>query len=164
MGLDSEIVLVIEPFFLEVCLLTLEFAVPSFPGELPEDEPEVGGFVNVGLFEERCLFLITSVFKESGLTTPCNFKNNPHALHNGLPCGSLLHNGVVFVWQLVHLVSPLLADDDAVEDVPVLGTPTASFIVSWLFIDATDKLLLLELELFICFFLTELAAADLREF
>lgn len=33
--------------------------------------------------EPRFLFLMTSVFKLNGRTTPCNFKNKPHALHNG---------------------------------------------------------------------------------
>lgn len=28
-------------------------------------------------------FLITSVFNESGRTTPCNLRNSPHALHSG---------------------------------------------------------------------------------
>ena len=31
----------------------------------------------------RLRFLITSVFKLSGLTTPCSFKNSPQALHKG---------------------------------------------------------------------------------
>jgi hypothetical protein len=49
-------------------------------------------------------FLITSVFKLRGLTTPCNFKNRPQALHNGWPDGSRLHSGVVVVEQLAHWV------------------------------------------------------------
>ncbi len=31
----------------------------------------------------RFLFLMTSVFKLKGRTTPCNFKKSPHALHKG---------------------------------------------------------------------------------
>lgn len=31
----------------------------------------------------RLRFLITSVFKLSGRTTPCNFRKRPHALHKG---------------------------------------------------------------------------------
>jgi hypothetical protein len=54
----------------------------------------------------RFLFRITSVFKLSGLTTPCNFRNNPHALQRGFPSGFLLHNGVVVVRQFVHWVIP----------------------------------------------------------
>lgn len=52
----------------------------------------------------RFLFLITSVFKLSGRTTPCNFRNKPHALQSGLPSGFLRHKGVVVVLQLVHCV------------------------------------------------------------
>lgn len=52
----------------------------------------------------RLRFLITSVFKLNGLTTPCNFRNKPQALHSGLPSGFLRHKGVVVVLQLVHCV------------------------------------------------------------
>lgn len=55
------------------------------------------------------LFLITSVFKLNGLTTPCNFRNKPHALQSGFPSGFLRHRGVVVVLQFVHCV---LAVDD----------------------------------------------------
>lgn len=33
--------------------------------------------------EPRFRFLITSVFKLNGLTTPCNFRKRPQALHSG---------------------------------------------------------------------------------
>lgn len=33
--------------------------------------------------EPRFLFLMTSVFRLNGRTTPCNFKNKPQALHSG---------------------------------------------------------------------------------
>ena len=71
---------------------------PSFPLAAPDIDflvDEVAEFVL--LLAPRCLFLMTSVFKLKGRTTPCNFKNNPHALHKGWPCGFLLHKGVVLV-------------------------------------------------------------------
>lgn len=52
------------------------------------------------------LFLMTSVFKLRGRTTPCNLRNKPHALHSGWPSGFRLHNGVVWVKQFVHVVGP----------------------------------------------------------
>lgn len=58
----------------------------------------------------RLRFLITSVFKLSGRTTPCSFKNKPHALHSGCPSGFRLQSGVVCVKQLVHVVgTPLFS-------------------------------------------------------
>jgi hypothetical protein len=54
--------------------------------------------------DPRFLFLMTSVFNDRGLTTPCNFRNRPHALHKGWPSGFRLHNGVVWVKQFVHVV------------------------------------------------------------
>lgn len=54
----------------------------------------------------RLRFLITSVFRLSGRTTPCSFKNSPQALHRGCPSGLRRHNGVVVVAQLVHFVPP----------------------------------------------------------
>lgn len=56
--------------------------------------------------EPRFRFLITSVFKLRGLTTPWSFKNKPQALHKGCPSGFRLHRGVVCVKQLVHVVGP----------------------------------------------------------
>lgn len=52
----------------------------------------------------RFRFLMTSVLRLRGRTTPCSFKNNPHALHKGCPSGSRRHRGVVPVPQLVHEV------------------------------------------------------------
>lgn len=43
----------------------------------------------------RLRFFITSVFKLSGRTTPCNFKNKPHALQSGCPSGFRRQRGVV---------------------------------------------------------------------
>lgn len=57
----------------------------------------------------RLRFLITSVFRDNGLTTPCNLRNSPQALHKGCPSGFRLHSGVVCVKQLVHVVGTPLA-------------------------------------------------------
>lgn len=76
------------PLFLAACLLPLAMIpllVPSLEGDVVVEEPEEEEDGSDVLLEERCLFFMTSVFKDSGLTTPCNFKNNPHALHRGLP-------------------------------------------------------------------------------
>lgn len=48
------------------------------------------------------LDLMVSVFNDIGLGRPCNFKNNPQALHNTWPVSSLLQSGVVCVLQLRH--------------------------------------------------------------
>ena len=55
----------------------------------------------------RLRFLITSVFRLSGLTTPCNFRNKPQALQRGWPSGLRRHNGVVCVKQFVQVVGAL---------------------------------------------------------
>jgi len=52
----------------------------------------------------RLRFLITSVLSDKGRTTPCSFKNKPHALQSGCPSGLRLHKGVVWVKQLVQVV------------------------------------------------------------
>lgn len=52
----------------------------------------------------RLRFLMTSVLRDSGRTTPCSFKNKPQALHSGWPSGLRLQRGVVWVKQLVHVV------------------------------------------------------------
>lgn len=57
--------------------------------------------------EPLFLFLITSVFKLRGRTTPCSFRNRPQALHKGCPSGLRLHRGVVWVKQFVHVVGVL---------------------------------------------------------
>ena len=58
----------------------------------------------------RLRFLITSVFKLRGRTTPCSFKNRPQALHSGLPSGLRRQSGVVVVEQFEHEVgAPLLS-------------------------------------------------------
>lgn len=45
--------------------------------------------------EPRLRFLMTSVFKLSGRTTPWSFKNKPQALQRGWPSGFRRHSGVV---------------------------------------------------------------------
>lgn len=65
--------------------------------------------VVAGLPLPRFLFLITSVFKLSGLTTPCNLRNNPQALQRGCPSGLRRHNGVVVVKQFVQVVGTPLS-------------------------------------------------------
>jgi hypothetical protein len=58
----------------------------------------------------RLRFLITSVFKLSGRTTPWSFRNKPQALQSGCPSGFRRHRGVVCVKQLVQVVgTPLFS-------------------------------------------------------
>ena len=47
----------------------------------------------------RLRLLITSVFKLIGLARPCSLRKRPQALQRTEPASSLLHNGVVDVWQ-----------------------------------------------------------------
>lgn len=75
------------------------------------EDAEGGGVVLAAavfiLAEERCLFLMMSVFSDMGLVTPCSLRNRPQALQRGRPLGSFLHSGVVEVVQLEHLMSGL---------------------------------------------------------
>jgi len=107
--------------------------VPVLPGVPPEDAGEAESLAaNIGtigctieflrdaFFNDRLgadptgivlplplfRFLMTSVFKDSGRTTPWSFKNRPHALHKGWPSGLRRHNGVVWVKQFVHVGGP----------------------------------------------------------
>lgn len=78
-------------------------------------------FFRETFFDERALligiaplplfrFLMTSVFSDSGRTTPCSFRKRPHALHSGLPSGLRRHRGVVCVKQFEQVVGwPLLS-------------------------------------------------------
>lgn len=59
--------------------------------------------------EPRLRFLMTSVFRLNGRTTPWSFKNSPHALQRGWPSGLRRHRGVVCVKQLVQVVGALLS-------------------------------------------------------
>lgn len=54
--------------------------------------------------DPRFRFLITSVFKERGRTTPWSFKKRPQALQRGWPSGFRLQSGVVWVKQFVQVV------------------------------------------------------------
>ncbi len=47
----------------------------------------------------RFRLLITSVFRLIGRARPCSFRNRPQALQSTEPASSLLHSGVVEVWQ-----------------------------------------------------------------
>lgn len=47
----------------------------------------------------RFRLLITSVLRLMGLARPWSFRNRPQALHRTEPASSLLHKGVVDVWQ-----------------------------------------------------------------
>ena len=58
----------------------------------------------------RLRFLITSVLRLSGRTTPWSLRNKPQALQSGWPSGLRRHSGVVWVKQLVQVVgTPLLS-------------------------------------------------------
>lgn len=57
---------------------TMEFLREAFFEERPGADP-----TGVALPLPLLRFLITSVFSESGRTTPWSFKNNPQALHRG---------------------------------------------------------------------------------
>jgi hypothetical protein len=69
-----------------------------------DDEPPTGAEFPL----PRLRFLMTSVLRESGRTTPCSFRNKPQALHNGCPSGLRRQSGVVWVKQLVHVVGAAL--------------------------------------------------------
>ena len=58
----------------------------------------------------RLRFLMTSVLRERGRTTPWSLRKRPQALHRGWPSGLRRHRGVVWVKQLVHVVgTPLVS-------------------------------------------------------
>jgi hypothetical protein len=56
-----------------------------------DDEPPTGAEFPLPRFR----FLITSVLRESGRTTPCSFRNSPQALQSGCPSGLRRQSGVV---------------------------------------------------------------------
>lgn len=59
--------------------------------------------------DPRLRFLITSVFRDSGRTTPWSLRKRPHALQRGFPSGLRRQRGVVCVKQLEHVMgAPLL--------------------------------------------------------
>ena len=80
----------------EVC--AIEFFREDFFDERVEPT------VETALPLPRLRFLITSVFRDNGRTTPCSLRKSPQALHNGCPSGLRRHSGVVCVKQFVHVV------------------------------------------------------------
>lgn len=54
--------------------------------------------------EPRLRFLMTSVLRERGRTTPCSLRKRPQALHRGWPSGLRRQRGVVWVKQFVQVV------------------------------------------------------------
>src|SRR5579859_5924692 len=62
-------------------VVELFFATEFFRAEVRVGT--VSAVVAVVFPPPRFRFLITSVFKDSGRTTPCSLRNNPHALHSG---------------------------------------------------------------------------------
>lgn len=62
--------------------------------------------------DPRFRFLMTSVLRLSGLTTPWSFKNRPQALQSGWPSGLRRQRGVVWVKQFVHVVGAVPSVDE----------------------------------------------------
>jgi hypothetical protein len=87
----------------EFFLVAVPDAVPEFFLERVLEPP------TDMLPEPRFRFLITSVFKLRGLTTPWSFRNRPQALHRGWPSGLRRHRGVVCVKQFVQVVGAVLS-------------------------------------------------------
>ncbi len=87
----------VEDFLLmpaeELAVFLVRVLVP--PTGRPEPEP-------------RLRFLMTSVLRERGRTTPWSLRKRPQALQRGWPSGLRRHSGVVWVKQLVHVVGVLL--------------------------------------------------------
>lgn len=88
-----------DEFFRDVAVEFAPDALPPFFDLLPTP-PTVGP-------DPRFRFLITSVFRLSGLTTPWSFRNKPQALQSGWPSGFRRHSGVVCVKQFVQVVGVL---------------------------------------------------------
>ena len=65
--------------------------------------PPTGRFVP----EPRLRFLITSVLRDRGRTTPWSLRKRPQALQRGWPSGLRRQRGVVCVKQFVHVVGAL---------------------------------------------------------
>jgi hypothetical protein len=59
--------------------------------------------------DPRFRFLITSVLRERGRTTPWSFRKRPQALQRGWPSGFRLQSGVVCVKQFVQVVGTPLS-------------------------------------------------------
>lgn len=88
-----------DEFFRDAAVEFAPDALPLFFALLPTP-PTVGP-------DPRFRFLMTSVFRLSGLTTPWSFKNKPQALQSGCPSGFRRHSGVVCVKQFVQVVGVL---------------------------------------------------------
>ena len=58
--------------------------------------------------EPRFRFLMTSVLRLRGRTTPWSLRKRPQALHSGWPSGFRRQSGVVWVKQFVHVVGALV--------------------------------------------------------
>lgn len=67
----------------------IEFLREAFFDDLVDDP------VGIVVPDPRLRFLMTSVFSESGRTTPCNFRKSPQALQSGWPSGLRRQSGVV---------------------------------------------------------------------
>jgi hypothetical protein len=87
------------------CAWTMEFLRLAFLEERVEEEPVAGTEVPA----PRLRFLITSVLRERGRTTPWSLRKRPQALQSGWPSGLRRHRGVVWVKQLVQVVGAPLA-------------------------------------------------------
>lgn len=90
--------------FPELGVVTGVWTIEFFRDDFLDDRVEPLPTFTAALPLPRLRFLMTSVFKESGRTTPCNLRKRPQALHNGWPSGLRRHSGVVCVKQLVHVV------------------------------------------------------------
>lgn len=96
----------------DVATFSVEFLRVLGPEELPEALIVEFFFADLVLVpptgalfpEPRLRFLMTSVLRLRGLTTPCNFRNRPQALHRGCPSGLRRQRGVVWVKQFVQVV------------------------------------------------------------
>ena len=96
--------------WLPLVLLLVVLLLPLLWVPFSTFEPLTSLAFNSGVFGDDLLLcltlfldLMTSLFKEMGLGRPCSFKNNPQALHKTWPVSSLLHNGVVWVLQFLHV-------------------------------------------------------------
>jgi hypothetical protein len=65
--------------------------------------------VTAGFPLPRLRFLMTSVFRLRGLTTPWSLRNRPQALQRGCPSGLRRQRGVVVVKQFVQVVGTPLS-------------------------------------------------------
>lgn len=76
---------------------------PAFLALRVEEAELINGTVVVAP-DPRLRFLMTSVLRERGRTTPCSLRKRPQALQRGWPSGLRRHSGVVCVKQFVHVV------------------------------------------------------------